>query len=372
MSSIVSIVKNTGDLVAAVDQAMTLAGLGDCISRGDRVLIKPNMHGGGGHGSEEGMTAACRWAFSKGAREVVLGDGSFWGNKDVRGYFERTGLLAACEATGAVPADFHVLPFRLLHPESPHVPRVLGVSRLVYDCDVVINMPIIKTHLHTMITIALKNVKGFLRPVDKRRLHETELNRALGIVNALVQPQVTATLCDGLTGWEGMGPSNATPVDLGLFMASRDPVALDTVACQLMQLEPESVKLLRECAQRGVGTMAPAEIEVVGERLEDHRRRFKLPYEALADDYPGVTIFSEGACTGCTLSLCNALTETRKEGHPLPVGRLLIGPGPETEADLLIGRCAGQGRSETVDVPGCPPTATAICEAFAKLAKKRS
>lgn len=59
-----------------------------------------------------------------------------------------------------------------------------------------------------------------------------------------------------------------------------------------------------------------------------------------------------------------ALEQIGKEGRGLKCGSILIGAGPETEADVLVGRCAGVGKETPVDVPGCPPSPGLIYERF--------
>lgn len=356
----VGLVQTGAKLLAAVDDAMEAAGLGDCVGRGERVLVKPNLHGGDGHTSEALMTAACRWAFEKGARQVLLGDGAYWGIQDSRPYFERCGVFRACAATGALPVDLHDHPYKLHHPGIEGVPAVIGVSRHLYECDTVINLPLMKTHFNTLITIALKNIKGCLRRVDKRRFHECDLNRAVGVANEIIHPLIKANLCDATRGFEGLGPGNATPVPLQLLLASADPVAVDVTCCRLMQIDPKRVRLIEECAARQVGESDPARIEVVGETVAAHARRFKLPHEALAEAFPGLQIHSAKACSCCMQNLFLALDRVKVEGRTPVCESILIGPGPDTEADLLVGKCAGIGREGGGEVSGCPPSVAAI------------
>lgn len=360
--AIVGLVRAGDSLLDAVDQAMGACGMADCVGRGQRVLVKPNLHGGPGHTSEALMTAACRWAFEKGAGSVYLGDGAYWGIVDSQAYFEWCGVFRACEATGALPTDLHYYPYKLHHPELDYVPAVLGVSRRLYECDVVINLPVMKTHFNTLITIAIKNVKGCLRRVDKRRLHECDLNRALAVVNRIVRPRVTVSLCDATTAWEGMGPGSATPVALGLLLASSDPVALDTICCEVMRIDSRKVRLIEECAKLGVGECDLNRIEVVGETVAAHSRPFKLPHEALAEAFPGLEVRSTRACSCCMQNLFLALERARKEGHPMSCTSVLIGPGAAGEAQLLVGKCAAAEQGRASDVPGCPPSEQAIYE----------
>lgn len=359
-SCTVGVIKAKPRLIDSVDEAMEAAGLGDCVGHGERVLVKPNLHGGNGFTSEALMTAVCRWAFEKGARQVLLGDGAYWGIDDASSYFESCGVYRACEATGAIPVDMHDYSYKLHHPGVEGVPTVIGVSRHLYECDSVINLPLMKTHFNTLITIALKNIKGCLRRVDKRRLHECDLNHALGVVNSFVQPLVRATICDATTAWEGMGPGSATPVPLGLLIASKDPVALDTICCELMQIDHRKVRLIQEAAKRKVGESDPARIEIVGERIADHARRFKLPHEALSEAFPNLQVHSAKACSCCMQNLFLALEQVKKTGVELNCESVLIGPGPETEADVLVGRCAAAGQERPLDVEGCPPSPAAI------------
>lgn len=364
MSSTVALVKAGEDLVASVDEALRGCGMADCVSRGDRVLVKPNMHGGSGFTRPEMMAAVCNWAREQGAREVILGDGPYWGLQDVSAYFEETGLHRACEQSGAVPYNMHAHEYIVHQLDSPLAPKTLGVSSILSECDVVINLPIIKTHFNTRITIALKNVKGCVRPMDKKALHEYDLNFALAVVNELIQPLVTVTICDGLEGREGMGPSASTSFPLGLILASPDPVALDTICCELMQIDPASVRLIGECAKRGLGESDLQQISVVGEAVADHARRFKLPHEALAEQFPGFTVHSMKACSCCSQKVFEALEKLEREGRELTCSSLLIGPGPETEADLLVGKCAALGRDCKPDIAGCPPSVDRIMEAL--------
>ncbi|MEI6500580.1 MAG: DUF362 domain-containing protein [Armatimonadota bacterium] len=361
-TSSVAVVKAGSRLLPAVDDAMEAAGLGDCVGRGERVLVKPNLHGGDGHTSEALMAAACRWAFDKGARQVLLGDGAYWGIVDSHSYFENCGVFRACAATGALPVDLHDHPFKLHHPGVEGVPTVIGVSRHLYECDSVINLPVMKTHFNTLITIALKNIKGCLRRVDKRRFHECDIPRAVGVANQIIRPLIRANLCDATTAYEGLGPGEGTPVPLGLLLASADPVALDTVCCQLMQIDPRKVQLIEECAKRGVGESDPALIEVIGEALEDHARRFQRPHEALAEAFPGLDVQSAKACSCCMQNLFLALRRVNEEGKKPGCRSVRIGPGEDSEVELLVGNCAAAGMPRPVDAPGCPPDVNAIYE----------
>jgi len=357
----VALVKVEEDVGGAFARAMELAGLGDCIAAGDRVLIKPNHHGAEGFTSAAVMRAAARWAFAQDAGEVWIGDGPNWAMTDTTAYFKSTGLRAVCDETGARALNFHAGEFVVFRPESPDLPETIGFSRYVYDAEVVINLPVMKTHFNTLVTLGIKNLKGCLRPIDKKTLHEMELHSALAEVARLLRPRVTATVIDATTAYEGMGPASGTPVALGLLIASRDILAADSVACNLMGIDPQQARLIRFCAERGVGEMDLGKIEVVGENPAHHRRRFELPYEAMAREFPNLRLCTEHACSGCAMNLFRALEIARGAGQEITCETVVIGPSIATEGQvLLVGKCTREGWGERPHVPGCPPRIEAI------------
>jgi len=371
-------VRAEADLTAAFSEAMALAGLGSLVASGDRVLIKPNQHGGPGYTSAGVIRAAVQWAQACGAAEVGVGDGPFWGMTDAMPYFAETGLLAVCEETGARPLDFHQGSYRVVQTGSADLPPEVGFSEHVCEADVVLNVPVLKTHFNTLVTLGVKNLKGCLRPQDKRALHELELQTALAEVARLLKPRIAATIVDATTGWEGMGPVAATPVQMGLLVASADMIAADAVACDLIGLDPSQVRLLRACAERGVGEAALDRLDVVGEELAAHRRRFQLPYEALAAEFPGLALRSDHACSGCAMNLFRALEIARDHGQPIMCDTVVIGPAElsvgqvvstcPTGQTLLVGRCTRAGWQSVPHVGGCPPRVDAIREALTGIA----
>jgi uncharacterized protein (DUF362 family) len=59
-------------------------------------------------------------------------------------------------------------------------------------------------------------------------------------------PKRYYTLIDGIIGMEGDGPTNGTPIDSGVIICGKDPVATDIVAAKFMGLDWNKIPLLRE------------------------------------------------------------------------------------------------------------------------------
>jgi len=358
----VSLVNASSDLREALQNALMLIGLQNCIKPKDIVLLKPNLHGGPGHTSPQMLEALVQWAWENGAARVIIGDGPFWGLADPRPYFQQIGLFELAARTGAHVMCFHQENYMLLQPQSQALPPTIGIAQAIYDADVVINVPIPKTHFNTLVTLALKNIKGCLRPVDKKRLHEINLPRALAYINKLVAPRITVHILDGTMAYEGLGPSHAVPFSWGLIAASTDPVALDATICRLMGINPDKVRLITESAQLGVGERREENILILGEAHEKYQRRFLLPHEALAQSFPGLRILSDTACSVCLERLFCALEKCAPQasfGAAKPLF-ILLGAHHDARADIRIGRCACRFAKSAQDIAECPPDSEEI------------
>ena len=75
---------------------------------------------------------------------------------------------------------------------------------------------------------------------------------------------------------EGNGPTGGTLVEHRVCVASPDWLAADRVALELMGIDFAKVGYLNYCAQAGLGEGDLQKIEVVGEPIAKHVRRYKL------------------------------------------------------------------------------------------------
>jgi uncharacterized protein (DUF362 family) len=356
------------DPLSTVREALGLVGAADAMVPGASVLVKPNLHGGHGHTSARVIEGVCRWAREQGAGRVVVGDGPFWScpPEQAREYFRQAGMYAAAEASGAEVVNLHEQPYRTIQTDDPALPEEIGLTELLFESDIVINVPILKTHFNTLVTLGIKNLKGCLRPQDKKRFHETELNAALVGLAKIAAPRVTVTVLDATTAVEGLGPASGTEVEMGLIAASRDLVAADSVGCFLAGIDPGEVRIIRDCAQTGLGEMDLSRIEVRGEDPLPHRRRFRRPNEEVAEQFPDLEIVTEGACSACVMNLFEALAAIRKDGQSVTVPAVAIGGKGRIWAGLTVGACARKQQPEGAQVPGCPPSVAEIREALVR------
>jgi len=242
---------------------------------------------------------------------------------------------------------------------------------LVTQVDAIISVPILKTHDQGQITLALKNLKGLVIDADKRRIHQ--IGMFDGAVDLVSHFKPVFAVVDGVIGQEGMGPLLGLPVAMGLVLAGRDLVAVDAIAGRIMGFAPAEVPITVTAANRGLGTMDEAEIEVTGEPVASVARRFVRAEEDYRINAEGIGIVhSEGTCTGCRNGLLSSLFDMREDGSLSKARGLTIVAGPTPlplgipqEYLIGIGSCALPEAKELPSfVKGCPPNNVDIIRAL--------
>lgn len=112
---------------------------------------------------------------------------------------------------------------------SPYREFLFGEDPDRYD--IVVNVPKLKTHVMTGMTLGVKNTYGFVRGFEKGRWHlkagkDRNLFASIIVdVHRIVSPAVT--ILDGILGMCGDGPGSGDPVKCGIVALSRSAFALD-------------------------------------------------------------------------------------------------------------------------------------------------
>jgi uncharacterized protein (DUF362 family) len=184
--------------------------------------------------------------------------------------FEKTGMKEMCDRNGIEWLNLrHVKDRVKIEIANGEALKSITVPRLVTE-SAVISAAKLKTHLNTKVTLGMKNMFGLLPDKFKGKYHMKGISKVLVDINSVLRSSLT--LIDGFVGMEGRGPVDGTPVQMNLIIAGRDPVATDATAARVMGFNPYEIKHIRKAHERGLGK---SEAEVVGEKLEDVRRKFK-------------------------------------------------------------------------------------------------
>ncbi|MFC2008829.1 DUF362 domain-containing protein [Chloroflexota bacterium] len=381
MSRVVSLVRVADRSIdSAVREAVSLAGgLESLIDSSTSVLVKPNLwnarRSGSGSITNTAVTeAVTRLVLEHGARSVIIGDGAGAGydgfSHSTEEAFDRAGLRDVASRLGVTLRNLNTDEFEEVDIPHARVMHSVRIARTALDSDVIISVPVLKSHIRTHATLSLKNTKGVIAGAEKRKTHRLGLDSAIVDLNSVVGPQFV--VLDATTGMQGLWNDPDDSIEMGLVVAGAHALSVDLVGAALMQIEPSSVLHLRYQSERE-GVAASLEgIHLVGESVEAHSRPFKTGFQVFNERYPQVTIISgESACTGCTSELVTALTYLDKAGYSPEMDglRVVIGEVDAVEATpklAVLGRCGRMHSDLGVYAPGCPPGEEEVIRALSK------
>ena len=346
----------------------------EMINPGARVVIKPNLTADtrlwedGIVTNPHTVEGIIRYVQQAGPAEIVIAEASACG-LDTKKAFRTNGYEEVAARTGAKLVDLYDEEFVTVTVHNGMVADAIQVARRVLTADFLVNVPTMKTHVATGVSLCLKNLKGILPENEKRRSHFLGVNQFVTDLNSIVKPQLN--VIDGSVAMEGDGPMQGTPVRFGVIVAGNDTVATDLVAARVMGFDPWQFKCFNYARTQGLGIYHEADIVLTGVPLAEVKRSFR-PASGPIPDIPGITITDGGACPGCLDGVRIALGRIKTANllDKLPAFHIVVGEeGRVTgENDVVIGRCLKRCREMKHYVPGCPAQVFVIADELRELA----
>jgi uncharacterized protein (DUF362 family) len=350
------------------------------VREGSCVLVKPNVLCG--LKAETGATVCPEiveeivfLSFQSGASRVYIAEASNWGIDPIEA-LRFCGYGQVAERTGAELVNLKTeeqITLKLDHPIHPEI----RLPRIIFDSDVVINVPVLKTHNQTGVSVSLKNLAVGVCPDEEKQqkihsiglyqpLHEelvrrgSALDRMIVAVSKILPTHLVVV--DGFYGMEGWGaPITGKPVGAGLVLAGTDRVAVDAVACHLIGMDPNDVPHIRLASEAGMGKLALADIELLGTPIDEAMTQFESSIITdLHSLLPGnVQVVCENACYSCISNFAYFVAEHRDVLEDLGPVTVVMGRADEIDSDcgrlLYYGNCAGANMYGGGFAPGCVP-----------------
>jgi uncharacterized protein (DUF362 family) len=351
-----------------------LAPAQNLIKPGARVVIKPNLTADTNLWEKGIVTnpytveGVIRYVQQANPAEIAIAEATACG-LDNKKAFRANGYEEMAVRTGAKIVDLYDEEFVSVPVENGMVAKTIKVARRILSTDFLINVPAMKTHVATGVSLSLKNLKGVLPENEKWRSHFLGVNKFVTDLNSIVKPQLC--LIDGTVAMEGDSPMQGTPVNLGIVVAGTDAVATDLVAARVMGFDPWQFKCFNYAKAQGLGVFEEADIVLSGVPLEEVKRSFQ-PASGPIPAIPGITITDGGACPGCLDGVRIALgrIRTAKLLDKLPAVHIIVGEKGQVagENDVVIGRCLKRCRGMKHYVPGCPAQVFVIADELRELA----
>ncbi len=159
--------------------------------------------------------------------------------------------------------------------------KQFNIANAIFEIDGIISLPKMKAHQLTRITGAVKNQFGCIAGLNKALFHLKYPNsknfcKMLVDLNLYLKPRLF--IMDGIVAMEGNGPASGKPVKMNCIIISSDPVAVDSIFCKLINLNPENVLTNTIGKEFGLGTYIWEEIEILGDDLKPLiNKNFDIP-----------------------------------------------------------------------------------------------
>jgi uncharacterized protein (DUF362 family) len=307
--SIVSIVQAETSVYDDIDfsqmlqhSTANLEAAGIQIPSGGTVFIKPNVVAG--LPARQSITTEPRLVAAlisllkqRGVRKIYVGDSSA-GYCSSKQNFESTGMAAAVTAAGAelvnIDAESETTLLELPHSDMLQHVRV---ARKALEADCLINFGKLKTHrIGNSLTCTVKNWVGFLPQDIRLKYHQTRLPKLIAELHRALPAHLS--FADAIIVGEADGPDLSKPRYLGVLLSAKDPVALDSIAAELVGINRSDLLFAWTAYLDGIGEIKRNHIKVIGPDIRDLAIQVEKPVPVLYNRFP-CNIVLGGMCDGC-------------------------------------------------------------------------
>jgi len=235
----------------------TLGGIRAYVKKGQTVVVKPNI--GWDAVPERAvntnpklLTRIIQHCLEAGAKDVYMFDHTCdnW-NK----CYINSGLQEAARNAGAkVVAGNTESYYHEVNNTETKVLKSLKIHELILESDVFINVPILKHHSSTKLTVSMKNLMGIVW--DRRFWHNNNLQQCIAEFPLYRKPDLNVVDAYAILKRNGpRGVSKADVVELKTLIISSDIVAADAAGTKFFGDEPERINYIRIAHDMKIGNM---------------------------------------------------------------------------------------------------------------------
>lgn len=244
-----------------------IGGMKRFVSRGDVVVVKPNMGWDrkpelGANTNPEVIRALAEMCFDAGAKKVIVMDNSV---NDPRRCYKNSGIIDALKGIGVETP--------LPNPRIAKRVKIGGewikeweVLPQFLEADKIINVPVAKNHSLAILTLGMKNWLGALGG-ERNRLHQ-RIHEAVNDFSNFFKPSLTV-----LDAWRMMvrnGPTGGSSGDVILkkvIVAGKDYVAVDSYGAFLFGRSYEELPFLKIAKDRGLGVVELTRLRIEKKKI---------------------------------------------------------------------------------------------------------
>lgn len=215
---------------------------------------------------------------------VWIGDssgGAIAGISPTEKSFKVAGLEKVAREEGAIIKNFDREGVVQVEPKGKYKDEKMYIAKPIFEADLVINLPKLKTHSATVYTGAIKNVFGCIPGLRKAMYHKIAPDKKdFGEILADIHQasKFHLHIMDGIISMQGDGPTAGSVYNANKILISEDPLALDTVAINMLGMTIEDIPILTAARERKIGESNIEDIQIGGDyNYIPKLKAYKLP-----------------------------------------------------------------------------------------------
>ena len=254
-----------GEPVAMYEKGIAeFGGMKNFVKAGQVVVVKPNIgwdrapeFGANTHPELVGkIVADC---LAAGAKDVFVFDNTCdnWQRAYATSGIEKAAKDAGAKVvTGSSEGNYK----NVTVPKGKSLKNA-KVHEKIIECDVFINVPVLKHHDGAQISLAMKNLMGIVW--DRRFWHNNDLQQCIADMVSYRKPDLN--IIDGYRVMKRNGPKGVSVSDVSLEKAqiiSTDIVAADAAAAKIFGKEPETIGHIKIANDMGFGVMDTSKLNI--------------------------------------------------------------------------------------------------------------
>ncbi len=333
-----------------------------------------------------------RWLKDVGVEELYIGEGSVQYNPRDKEFqyrsFKDLGYDKLARRFGVKLVSVHEGPFV---PVEVDKGIVLKYNKIAMECDAIMDLPVLKTHAQTIVSLGIKNLKGLIDMTSRKKCHSPDRERDLNYIIARLADNIPPVfvLIDGIYSLE-RGPSfDGRPHRTDILIASSNVIAADKVGAYLLGYSVRQIPHLKYACENHNISLDITDIEIRGEDIEALKKNYAYDFEYTEDGtmpmpfkkigiegiaYPKYDLTLCTYCSGLNGAILTAIAMAWKgkrwDDIEILTGKIKEPSGKKTT--ILIGQCMYKRHKDNpslknpIFVKGCPPSPAEINRALKK------
>ena len=247
-----------------------MGGMERFVKKGQTVVVKPNI--GFPRLPEVGATTnpllvktIIESCYTAGAKRVYVFDNVVTPTSgNARNCYKLSGIEEAAKSARGIIVPLDNFSYREVTIPGGKTLKTADVHSLILDCDVFINVPVLKHHSSTHLSIAMKNLMGIVK--NRMEYHLTGLDQCIADFCLYRRPDLNVVDAYRVLMSQGpSGPSNPQSANVQMkktLLMSRDIVAVDAAAAKIFGKDPESIGYIKIAHAQRTGNMNLKELKI--------------------------------------------------------------------------------------------------------------